>query len=212
MAFHEVRFPLGIAFGSSGGPERRTEVVTLGSGREERNSPWALSRRRFNAGFGVKSLDDIYAVTEFFEARHGRLHGFRWKDRTDFSSTSPSVPVSPLDQIIGAGDGTEAVFQLKKQYSSGGATYVREINKPVENTVRLSVDGAVLVEGDAFVIDYTSGLVTFLGGSVPGVGCEIACGFEFDVPVRFDSDFLEINLAAFDAGDIPSIPLVELRI
>ena len=212
MAFHEIRFPLRAAFGASGGPERRTEIVSLGSGHEERNSPWALSRRRYNAGSGVRSLDDIHLVTEFFEARQGRLYGFRWKDRADFSSTKPSGTVTSQDQMLGSGDGVTATFQLAKSYHSGEAEYRRFIEKPVDGSVRVSVDAVELEPGTAFVVDHTSGLVTFLSGNEPATGTNIRCGFEFDVPVRFDSDFLEINLAAFDAGDIPSIPLVEIRL
>jgi len=101
MSFDDVRFPPQISRGSSGGPERRTEIVVTGSGAEERNSRWADSRRRYNAGFGVKSLDDIHLVVSFFEERRGRLYGFRWKDHLDFKSGAPGAAVSPRDQAIG---------------------------------------------------------------------------------------------------------------
>ncbi|HUD52857.1 DUF2460 domain-containing protein, partial [Parvibaculum sp.] len=139
MAFHEIRFPTDIAFGATGGPERRTEIVTLGSGAEERNSAWAHSRRRFNAGLGLRSLDDVHALIAFFEARHGRLNGFRWKDRADFKSCAPGADISPTDQAIGTGDGTARVFQLAKAYGSGGIVYMRTIRKPVAGTVRVAV-------------------------------------------------------------------------
>ena len=118
--FHEVRFPLDIALGSRGGPERRTDVVALGSGHEERNSRWADSRRAYNAGYGVKSLDDLHAVVAFFEERRGRLYGFRWKDHADFRSCPPSATPTALDQSIGVGDGTRATFPLVKQYGDLG--------------------------------------------------------------------------------------------
>lgn len=210
MAFHEIRFPLSISLGASGGPERRTEIVTLGSGREERNSPWALSRRRFNAGFGLKRLDDIHELIAFFEARHGRLHGFRWKDRADWKSAAPSAAVSPLDQPLGTGDGERTSFQLVKTYVSGGASYTREIAKPVAGSIRIAIAGSELEEGVGFTADYTTGLVTFT--SPPASGAAITAGFEFDVPVRFDTDYLDINLAAFDAGSLPDIPIVEIGI
>ena len=210
MVFHEIRFPLSISLGASGGPERRTEIVTLGSGREERNSPWALSRRRFNAGLGLRRLDDIHELIAFFEARHGRLHGFRWKDRADWKSIAPSAAVSALDQALGTGDGTQTVFQLVKTYSSGGASYTREIVKPVAGSIRIAVAGAPVEEGTDFTADHTTGLVTF--ASPPASGAAITAGFEFDVPVRFDTDYLDINLAAFDAGSLPDIPIIEIRI
>lgn len=210
MGFHEIRFPLDIALGASGGPERRTEIVTLGSGREERNSPWALSRRRFNAGMGLRKLDDIHALIAFFEARHGRLHGFRWRDRTDWKSVSPSAAVSALDQALGQGDGERMSFQLVKTYASGGASYTREIAKPVAGSIRIAVAGAPVEEGAGFSADHTTGLVTFT--SPPAPGATVTAGFEFDVPVRFDTDFLDINLAAFEAGSVPDIPVVEIRI
>ena len=91
MTFHDIRFPTEIARGSQGGPERKTDVVALSSGYEERNSRWADSRRSYNAGYGVRSLDDLYAVASFFEERRGRLHGFRWRDPADHKSCIPSA-------------------------------------------------------------------------------------------------------------------------
>ncbi|GMV62604.1 MAG: hypothetical protein AMXMBFR74_17720 [Parvibaculum sp.] len=210
MAFHEIRFPLEIALGASGGPERRTEIVTLGSGREERNSPWAMSRRRYNAGLGVKKLDDIHEAVAFFEARHGRLHGFRWRDRADWKSGSPGASVTPLDQVLGVGDGARTAFQLVKTYVSGAASYAREIVKPVTGSLRVAVAGEAMEEGADFSADHATGVVTF--AVAPGEGAAVTAGFEFDVPVRFDTDFLDINLAAFEAGSVPDIPVVEIRL
>lgn len=211
MAFHEIRFPLQIAFGSSGGPERRTEIVTLGSGHEERNSSWADSRRRYDAGYGIRCLEDLHSVIAFFEARHGRLHGFRWKDRVDYTSGTPDMPVTHLDEVLGTGDGTTAAFSLVKAYMSGGAAYFRPISKPVEGTVKVAVAGVEQTLATDFVVDHGTGVVTFLSGHEPAPGLSITAGFEFDVPVRFDTDFLDVNLSGFEAGDIPSIPMIEIR-
>jgi len=212
MSFHEIRFPTGVSFGAGGGPERRTEIVVLGSGFEERNSPWAHSRRRYNAGYGVKSLNDLHDVIAFFEARRGRLHGFRWKDASDWKSCAPLDTPAATDQAIATGDGVTAVFDLLKTYSSGAETYVRAIKKPVAGTVLIAVDGAPQTQGVDFTVDTTTGLVTFETGSIPALDAEIAAGFEFDVAVRFDTDALTINLAAFHAGDIPDIPIIEVQI
>jgi uncharacterized protein (TIGR02217 family) len=212
MSFHEVRFPTDIARGAQGGPERRTDVVVLGSGFEERNSRWANSRRAYNAGYGVKSLDDLHAVIAFFEERRGRLHGFRWRDHADHKSCAPGAVPSPLDQAIGTGDAIDTSFQLVKTYGSAHAPWMRVVKKPVAGSVRVAVAGAEQDEGTDFTVDAATGVVTFLPGHVPGVGGAVTAGFEFDVPVRFDTDKLEINLQGFRSGAIPHIPIVEVRL
>ena len=210
-AFHEILFPLDIALKSAGGPQRRTDVVTLGSGREERNARWAHSRRRYDAGYGVKTFDALSEVIAFFEERRGRLYGFRWRDRLDNSSVAPGAAVSATDQAIGVGDGVTATFALAKTYGAAYSPYQRPIVKPVGGSVRVAVAGSEVSEGTAFTADGTTGLVTFLAGHVPASGAAITAGFMFDVPVRFDTDYLEVDLSAFAAGAIPKIPLVEIR-
>ncbi len=212
MAFHEVRFPTAISLNALGGPERRTDVVVLGSGHEERNSRWADSRRRWNAGYGVKSLDDLHAVIAFFEERRGRLHAFRWRDPTDWKSCAPKGTTSALDQVIGSGTGALAAFQLKKTYGSAFAPWPRDIRKPVAGTVKVAVAGVAKTAGTQFTVDTSTGIVTFLAGHVPGNGQSVTAGFEFDVPVRFDSDRLEINVSGFTSGAIPDVPVVEVRL
>ena len=211
MSFHEILFPLDIALRSVGGPQRRTELVSFGSGREARNARWADSRRRYDAGYGVKTLEALQAVVAFFEERRGQLYGFRWRDRLDHASAAPGAPLSPLDQGIGIGDGVTATFQLVKTYGAGFAPYAREIRKPVVGSVRVAVAGGEL-SGTAFSCDTTTGIVTFLAGHIPAVGAAVTAGFLFDVPVRFDTDYLEVDLSAFAAGAIPKIPLLEIRV
>lgn len=212
MAFHEIRFPTSISFGASGGPERRTDIVVLGSGFEERNQRWADSRRRYDAGYGVKSIDDLHAVIAFFEERRGRLHGFRWKDHADCKSSAASALPAASDQIIGTGDGVNAAFQLVKRYGSSFAPWLRTISKPINGTLSVAVDGAVQSEGVDFLCDYTTGLISFESGSIPADGAVITAGFEFDVPVRFDTDRLELSLDGFRHGSIPNIPIIEIRL
>jgi uncharacterized protein (TIGR02217 family) len=210
MNFHEVRFPAALSVGSSGGPERRTEIVTLNNGFEERNSPWAHSRRRYDAGLGVRSLDDLAEVVAFFEARHGRLHGFRWKDWTDFKSCAPAAVPSAFDQPLGTGGGGKEMFPLVKGYASGGQTYLRPVAKPVEGSVLVAVDGAALGDGVDYSVDHETGQVHFT--QAPSAGAVLTAGLEFDVPVRFDTDRISASLAGFAAGEIPSIPVVEIRV
>jgi len=212
MSFHEVRFPTDVSRGAQGGPERRTDVVVLGSGYEERNSRWADSRRSYNAGYGVKSLDDLYAVIAFFEERRGRLYGFRWRDHADWKSCAPLGAIAATDQTLGVGNGTAAVFALKKTYGGLHAPWSREIKKPVAGTVAAAVDGTLKADGTEVVVDPTTGLVTFQPGHIPAPGQVVSAGFEFDVPVRFDTDRLEVSVQGFQHGAIPNIPVVEVRL
>jgi uncharacterized protein (TIGR02217 family) len=206
--FHEIRFPLDVSLGRRGGPSRRTDIVTLASGREHRNARFAHSRRRYDAGLGVRTLDALASVLAFFEERRGRLYGFRFRDRADWKSCPPAQAVSPLDQMLGTGDGVRTVFTLQKTYGADFAPYVRPIAKPVGVTVRVAVNGAEQTLGAAFSCDATTGTVTLAAPPPPGAA--VTAGFQFDVPVRFDTDDLEVDLSAFDAGEIPKIPLIEI--
>lgn len=210
MAFHEIRFPANLSFGSAGGPERRTEIVTLANGFEERNTPWAHSRRRYDAGVGLRSLNDVETLIAFFEARAGQLHGFRWKDWSDYKSCPPLTTPSHEDQLVGIGDGGTAVFQLQKTYVSGLQSYTRPIRKPVLGSVVVAIAADVKIEGLEFTVNPETGEVSF--ALPPDLGTRITAGFEFDVPVRFDTDSIQTSVASFQAGDVPTVPVVEIRL
>lgn len=210
MAFHEVQFPTDISAGSSGGPERLTDVVTLRSGHEQRNTIWANSRQRYDASMGIRNVDKLYETVEFFEARRGRLHGFRWKDWKDYKSKSPRSVVAFNDQQIGTGTGVLTTFQLSKTYSATSNPWVRNITKPVSGTVLIGKAGVQQTITTQFTVDTTTGIVTFL--AAPANGQVITAGFEFDVPVRFDIDFLNVSLEAFEAGNLPQIDILEIRV
>lgn len=207
MAFHEIRFPDNISRGARGGPERRTQIVELASGDEERNASWANSRRRYDAAYGVRRADDLAAVVAFFEARNGRLYGFRWKDWGDYKSCLPSGVPTATDQPIGTGDGETTAFQLSKAYISGAQTWTRSITKPVAGTATVALDG--IDQASGWSANITTGLVTFT--AAPTSGTAITAGFEFDVPVRFDTDQLDVIHDIERLGSITSIPLVEVR-
>lgn len=209
-SFHDVRFPVDVAFGATGGPERRNEIIALTSGREKRNLRTSQSRRYFDAGTGVRSLDDLYEIVSFFEARRGSLHGFRFRDPFDMKSCRPCDPVASYDQHIGVGDGVKTQFQLIKNYGTGADAYARYIRKPVTGSVRVSVSGREQSSTADFSIDHSTGILAFRPGSVPAAGEEIRAGYEFDVPARFDAERMSISLSAFKAGQIPSIPIVEI--
>ncbi|YBV98110.1 DUF2460 domain-containing protein [Phyllobacteriaceae bacterium JZ32] len=201
-SFHDVRFPLGVSFGATGGPEWRNEIVTLTSGHEKRNARWAQSRRHFDAGTGLRSLQDLREVLAFFEARHGSLHAFRFRDPFDHVAEN---------ELIGTGDGRTADFQLFRRYGEGHATHVRSITKPVAGSVSIAVGGVEMTEGEAFTLDSLTGIVTFTPQTIPPDGASITAGFVFDVPVRFDTDRLTASIASFQAGEIPSIPIIEVK-
>ena len=205
MAFHAVRFPLDVALGARGGPERATDIVTLASGREERNSRWAHARRRYNAGYGVKSRADMLAVLAFFEERRGRFHSFLWRDGLDFSSNGTAVPTE-LDQAIGVGDGVKVSFSLTKRYGANFDPYLRPITRPVVGSVVVAVAGTSLATAGFSV---GGGVVTL--DVAPALGAAVTAGFLFDVPVRFDTDRLDVELTSFDAAEVPAIPLIEVR-
>lgn len=207
--FHEVRFPLRLSLSTSGGPVRRTDIVNLSNGRESRNSRWRDARRSYDAGSGVRSAGDLYEVLEFFEARSGELYGFRFRDPLDWKSGRPDQPVTALDQMLGTGDGARAAFQLVKTYGDAAASNARRIVKPVAGSVAIAVDGVVMA-GTSYLSDVAAGIVTFLPGSIPTAGARVTAGFEFDVPVRFATGRMDVNLTAFNAGRIPAIPLTEI--
>lgn len=205
MAFHEVRLPARLAFGSTGGVERRTEVTMLASGHERRSTPWAMGRRRYLIGANLRSLEDMAALTAFFEARRGRLYGFRFRDFADFQSCGPGGRPAATDQVIGTGDGTRRTFGLTKAYGD----LLRPVTKPVEGSVRVAVGGRVL-EAAGFTVDGVTGVVTL--AVAPRTGVPVSAGFVFDVPVRFDADRIEVTLETFGAGRMAAVSLIEVRV
>lgn len=204
MSFHEVSLPLAFAIGATGGPERITDVVRLASGAESRNARWSGSRRRWDVGGTAVRSDAAHALIAFFEARGGRMHGFRLRDPVDWKSCAPGEAISATDQPLGVGDGETTVFQLGKRYESGEAWAERIIRKPVAGSVLVAVDGV-----DAGVsVDVTTGLVTF--DVAPAEGAVVTAGFAFDVPVRFDTDRLDMALVGNGAVRVLRAPVVEI--
>lgn len=205
--FHDVRLPAGIAYGATGGPGFSTQVVAAASGFEQRNANWQQARARYTVGTGLVSEAGLHELITFFRARRGRAYGFRFKDWSDFTSGVTGSAPSPVDQVIGTGDGAGRQFQLVKTYASGEGGQVRPITRPVAGTVRISLNAVEQMTG--WSVDVTTGMVTF--DAPPAEGEVIQAGFEFDVPVRFDTDVLDVSLETFRAGAVPQIPLVELR-
>lgn len=208
MAFDEIQIPLRIGFGSTGGPSFSTEIITVDGGYERRNQNWSQARRHYDASTGLRSAQDVATLSGFFYARAGRARGFRLKDWSEFTSASDGVSAPSFDdQIIGTANGTDTQYPLIKTYSSGSISHAREIKKPVSGTLTIGFDGVEQTSG--WSVDATSGMVTF--ASAPASGVVISAGYEFDVPVRFDTDQLGLNATDFLHVRV-AIPIIEVRV
>lgn len=199
MSFVETRFPVDIAYGSSGGPEYSTDVVATQSGHEQRNSNWEAARARYNVAHGVKTQAQLEALIAFFRARKGKAHGFRFKDWTDYMA---------VGQQLGVGNGSQTQFRLVKRYANGGASETRFIRKPVAGTTAVYCNG--VLQSGGITVDTTTGTVIF--ATAPANGVIVSADFEFDVPVRFDTDALTARLEHYGAYSWADIPLIEIRI
>jgi uncharacterized protein (TIGR02217 family) len=201
--FDEVRLPEDIEKGALGGPGFRTTILTLVSGFEKRNQSWSQSRGRWDIGYGIQSRAQLEAVLAFFYARRGRARGFRFRDWLDYRITSPS--------LIATGDGVETEFQAVRRYTDAGAnTFDRVLTKLVSGTLAVYIDDVLQTETTDYTVDYNTGLITFV--SPPGDTLDIEITTEFDAPVRFDDDHLGARLEHVDAGEYPSIPIIEVRV
>lgn len=200
-------FPECISQGAVGGPEYFTDIVRLRSGAEHRNTPWADPLRRYDAGLGIRGIDDLYEVHEFTAAVRGQLRSFRFKDWSDYkTSVSQLGPITHTDQNLGLGDGTTYYFRLNKRYADD---YTRRIVTARHTTVKVGVDGSELPSSQWF-LDDQNGTIVFL--TPPPDGANLTWGGEFDTPVRFDSDYLPVSVNLFNQGTMPSVGLVEVRL
>lgn len=199
MSFVEIQFPADISYGSSGGPTFSTDVIEAFSGFEQRNINWSAARARYNVAHGIKTQSQLDELIAFFRARQGKAIGFRFKDWTDYQAVA---------QNIGTGNGSQTVFQLTKKYTSS-VTVTRIIKKPVNNSALKIYLNAVL-QSSGYTVNYTTGAVTFT--TAPGSGVAVTADFEFDVPVRFDTDQLDAAIDDFGTRSWSDIPLVEVRL
>lgn len=197
--FHEVQFPSDISYGSSGGPEFSTDVVITHSGHEQRNANWSEARAVYNVSHAIKTKTQLDSLISFFRARQGRAYGFRFKDWSDYSVKA---------QKIGTGNGVLTQFQLVKEYVSFATTISRNIKKPVTGTLKIFLNGVEKTSGVS--LDSATGIVTLT--PAPASGVIISADFEFDVPVRFDTDRLSASLDNYGVNSWNNIPIVEVRV
>lgn len=209
-AFHDVRFPLELGFGAAGGPAFSTQVVVTGSGAEQRNAEWSDARLEYDAGLGIRSEADLSLLLAFFRARRGQAHGFRFLDPLDNSSASAGSEPAATDQQIGVGDGTTTRFALVKHYGDSGLggdpPQTRRITRPWPESLMVAVNGQPLASGWTLGPEGQIDLVT-----APPPSAAVTAGFRFDVPVRFATDRIEVSIAGWRAGELPSVPLIEIR-
>jgi uncharacterized protein (TIGR02217 family) len=213
MAFIESpRFPDNISYGSVGGPKYNTTLVISDSGQEYANINWENSRHEFNVAMGVRSMSELSDLIRFFHLCRGRAHQFRYKNWLDYKSCDVEDNITPYDQVFGVGDGVESEFQLIKRYELYGIsslTLEYIIKKPVPNTVIVAINNNIKTINVDYVVDTTTGIVTFT--TIPSVGDVLTWGGEFDLPCRFDVDELQISLDFFEHGST-NIPLIEVRL
>ena len=207
MSFLETpRFPMALAYGTSGGPGYSTLVSESLAGKEARNINWSLPRHEYNAAGGVKSIPSLEAVINFFHAVAGKGYGFRFKDVMDWKSCAVASATLSTDQLIGTSDGVVTAYQLIKVYTEGAMSLTRNITKPVTSTTKISLNGVTQASG--WTVDTATGIVTF--SSSPASDTIIKAGYEFDVPVRFDVDKLMISVEALNSGTL-NIPIREIK-
>jgi uncharacterized protein (TIGR02217 family) len=204
MPIDNIEFPSELAYGSSGGPQFNTIVTKLSSGFEGRQQQWERAMLQYDAAPAIHDEQRLATLLKFFYARKGRARGFKFLDRMDFTSnpTDNQSPPTNVDQIIGTGNGVKQTFQLKKIYSDSGATYERDITQPVTGTVVISLNNVAQPSGWTL-----NSLGQIFFSTAPAAGVIVKAGFEFRVPVRFDTDFLDTSIDYYQA----SVPIVELR-
>ena len=204
-AFDDVTFPLEIGRKAAVNAEFSTQIISLLSGREKRNSGWSDAKLSYDVAPGICSEADVAELLAFFRARRGPAVGFRFADPLDYSSNGMTGQPTANDQMIGTGDGVRTDFALVKQYGAVPDLQQRHITHPRNGSVLVGVDG---IAATGWTLE-PSGLVRF--ENPPAAGAVITAGFLFDVPVRFANDRLELNGATFGAGEIDSVILVEVR-
>jgi uncharacterized protein (TIGR02217 family) len=205
----DVRLPDKWSKGSAGGPMFSTTITQVDSGDEHRIGKWVHPLHKYEIAHNVKTPADLAEIRAFHYVRRGKLESFLLKDWLDYSSASDGrSAASMLDQPLGTGDGALTTFQLVKRYSDGAGNYYdRPILWPVAGTLTVAADGVHVSSGVS--VNRGTGVVTFTGA--PADGVDLTAGFAFDVPVRFDEDWLSVTFDTINSQSAGSIPLVGVR-
>lgn len=205
QAFDDVTFPIEIGSEAEVTAEFSTNIVSLMTGHERRNSDWADARMSYDVAPGIRSEAELATLLAFFRARRGAAISFRFADPFDDSSNGATDTPTATDQPIGTGDGVQTIFPLVKFYGSGASLQRRRITRPRDGTALVAVDGTP-ASGWTMATD---GKIVF--DFAPVDGAQITAGYLFDVPVRFAEDRLNAARSTFGAGDMPSVMLVEVK-
>jgi uncharacterized protein (TIGR02217 family) len=218
--FHEVVFPLSVDRCLSTW-EWITKIMELGDQSEQRIPIGADGRLKFNASLGVRSLKDLQTLRNFHALRHGETYGFKVRDLVDYAVARGAQ--GTLQYVY---NGVTASFQLQKVYTDAGATWIREIYKPEQGSVKVYRNGSLRTEGTHYTINYATGVITFTAGNIPTAGNVIEWEGRFYVPVRFTvreipaAEFVATMEEASDGSgwmvkagtsDLPEVGMVEIK-
>lgn len=219
-AHHEVRFPEFVQIGLTVGPGFETDIVEFSTGKEQRNQSWEDSRLAADVAKAIQTDDEYDTVLEFFRARRGQFHSFRFKDWSDFRLVQEST-------VPALGDGFIKVFQITKNYEDVSEPPASTSIRPQLRTIlklrggtgdpilTLDTPGTVvrvngIVQVSGFVIDYNLGTITFT--VAPTDTHPVDFTGEFDTPSRFDTKRLGATLEDFNATAVGSLPILEVNL
>lgn len=192
----DYRFPSDIALGAVGGPEFHTDIIQTPEGQEQRHIKRPQPRARYRLAYGLKNLEQLDQLRALYYLCKGRAFGFKFQDPLDHAA---------LNQHIGTGDGEKTTFQFNKTYRLDEASaFTRKITQPHQEGLQVFLDGEIAEEYEL----QKQGIIVF--EIPPEEGVKITASFKFDVPVRFDTDFLAQKIEGPNAALIDDIQLIEL--
>ena len=195
--FIEERFPTNISLGMRGGPEFSTMISQSFSGYEVRNINWLESRNKYEISKSITNENDLEQILSFFQICKGRGIGFRFKDHADFMAKN---------QLLFESDGKTLTFPIYKTYKLGILTYKRRIFKPVMGSIKLAMCEAKV----KYSVDYVNGIIKL--EKPLSQGCKVSGSYEFDVPVRFNNDHLELINHYRRIYSIDRLELIETKL